>query len=81
VYAGGIYLTVGYWLITLAICGLLFLIAIDYGVKMEKVNLTVDPGQQATVMETPAVTRPALKTTMGEPRPKKRGSRPPKRRR
>ena len=80
VYAGGIFLSVGYWLITLAICGLLFLIAIDYGVKMEKVNLTVDSAQ-AAAMEPATAATPVLKTTMGEARPKKRTSRPAKRRR
>jgi hypothetical protein len=35
---GGKFLTVGYFLVTLAICVLLFLIAIDYGVKIEKVT-------------------------------------------
>lgn len=82
VYAGGIFLSVGYWLITLAICGLLFLIAIDYGVKMEKVNLTAGSGQAAaSVLEPASAVAPALKTTLGEARPKKRTSRPAKRRR
>lgn len=82
VYAGGIFLSLGYWLITLTICGLLFLIAIDYGVKMEKVNLTVEPAQAAAAaMELTGAATPTLKTTLGEPRPKKRASRPAKRRR
>lgn len=82
VYAGGIFLSVGYWLITLAICGLLFLIAIDYGVKMEKVDLTVASGQAAaSAMEPTSAPTPALKTTLGEARPKKRTNRPAKRRR
>ena len=80
VYAGGIFLTLGYWLITLALCVLLFLIAIDYGVKMEKVNLNVDP-VQAAAMEPAGITAPTLKTTLAEPRAKKRTSRPAKRRR
>lgn len=81
VYAGGIFLSLGYWFITLAICGLLFLIAIDYGVKMEKVNLTVEPAQAAAAAIEPAGAVPTLKTTLGEPRPKKRASRTAKRRR
>lgn len=82
VYAGGIFLTMGYWLITLAICVLLFLIAIDYGVKMEKVSLAVESGQAtASAMEPASAAQPALKTTMGEARPKKRTNRPAKRRR
>lgn len=82
VYAGGIFLTLGYWLITLAICGLLFLIAIDYGVKMEQVNLAADPVQAAAAtMEPGNAATPSLKATLGEPRAKKRTSRPAKRRR
>lgn len=80
VYAGGIFLSLGYWFITLAICGLLFLIAIDYGVKMDKVSLTVEPAQAAAIEATGAAT-PTLKTTLGDTRPKKRTSRPAKRRR
>ena len=82
VYAGGVYLTLGYWLITLAICGLLFLIAIDYGVKMERIELTGGSVQAAaSPIEQEAADSPALKTTLGEARPKKRTSRPAKRRR
>jgi hypothetical protein len=80
VYAGGIYLTLGYWLITLGLCVLLFLIAIDYGVNMEKVNLAGDPVQAAAAME-PAAQVPTLKTSLAEPRVKKRTARPAKRRR
>jgi hypothetical protein len=82
VYAGGVYLTVGYWLITLAICALLFLIAIDYGVTMDKVTFSVDPVQAlGATLETADPTTPIVKTTLGEPRAKKRTSRPAKRRR
>ena len=82
VYAGGIFLTLGYWLITLAICVLLFLIAIDYGVKMEKINLTTSgPVQAAASAMEPSAAAPALKPTLGEVKPKKRTNRPAKRRR
>lgn len=85
VFLGGVYLSVGYWFLTLAICGLLFLIAIDYGVKMDKVNLTAEPAQAAAAaaaaMEPTGAATPSLKTTLGEARPKKRTSRPAKRRR
>jgi hypothetical protein len=82
VYAGGVYLSIGYWFLTIAICGLLFLIAIDYGVKMDKVDLTGQPAQAAAAAaETPSAAAPSLKTTMGEARAKKRTSRPAKRRR
>ncbi|MEK6287983.1 MAG: hypothetical protein AABO57_19870 [Acidobacteriota bacterium] len=82
VYKGEVYLSIGYWVLTIAICGLLFLIAIDYGVKMDKVNLTVEPAQAAAAAIEPArAATPSLKTTLGEARPKKRTSRPAKRRR
>ena len=81
VYAGGIFLALGYWLITLALCVLLFLIAIDYGVNMEKVNLAGDPVQAAAAMEPAGAQVPTLKTTLSEPRAKKRTARPAKRRR
>jgi|SRR5258705_4637501 len=82
VYAGGVYLSIGYWFLTIAICGLLFLIAIDYGVKMDKVSLTAEPAQAAVASaESTSAATPSLKTTLGEARPKKRTSRPAKRRR
>jgi len=82
VYAGGIFLSIGYWGLTIAICGLLFLIAIDYGVNIEKVNLTAEPAQAAAAaVEQAGAAAPTLKTTLGEARPKKRTSRPAKRRR
>jgi len=82
VYAGGVFLSLGYWFITLAICGLLFLIAIDYGVDMERISTTVRPAQAAAAVIEPADPAAAsLKTTLGEARPKKRTARPAKRRR
>jgi hypothetical protein len=82
VYQGGVFLTIGYWLMTLSICVLLYLIAIDYGVKMEKIEL--HHMQQAATIAAPAVPpkespRPAA--SAGEPRAKRRGARPAKRRR
>jgi len=88
VYAGGVYLTIGYWLLTLAICGLLFLIAIDYGVTMDKVALSGHGAQAPGTAEELAPVTPGVKTTMGEgaavaagPRAKRKTSRPAKRRR
>jgi len=80
VYAGGIYLSIGYWGLTLAICVLLFLIAIDYGVSIEKVNLARQPAELAVAAE-PSAATPSINSPMSEPRPKKRASRPAKRRR
>jgi hypothetical protein len=77
---GGKFLIVGYWVLTLAICGLLYLIAIDYGVHMEKVDLTGQPAQTAAIDATPA-SETARVTAPTEPRAKRRTSRPVKRRR
>jgi hypothetical protein len=78
---GGVWLTVGYFSITLALCILLFLIAIDYGVSMEKVNAQGQPatGQAPALEISPA--SEVFKPTASEPRPKRKGSRPAKRRR
>jgi hypothetical protein len=77
---GGKFLIIGYWVLTLAICGLLYLIAIDYGVHMERVDLTGQPAQNAAIEAAPAgeTARVAAPT---EPRVKRRTSRPVKRRR
>jgi hypothetical protein len=79
VYIGGIWLTIGYWLLTLSIAAVLFLSAIDYGVKMEKVDF-------ATAETSPAVTPAQAVTTTTETRlpaqearPKRRSNRPTKR--
>jgi len=80
VYAGGIFLTLGYWLLTLAICGILYFIAIDYGVKMEKVEL--HPAKATAVIASSGPTTEAPRPASSpEPRQKRKGSRPPKRRR
>ena len=81
VYFGGVFLNIGYWVLTLAICVLLYLIAIDYGVKMEKVELATESGHPDALAESAAGPSAEVKTTMGGPRPKRRTSRPAKRRR
>ena len=81
VYAGGVFLSIGYWGLTLAICVLLFLIAIDYGVSMEKVSLATQPAEIVAAAEPTGPTTSNLKSTISEPRQKKRASRPAKRRR
>jgi hypothetical protein len=81
VYAGGIFLSIGYWGLTIAICVLLFLIAVDYGVTMEKVSLATQPAEIAAAAESGSAATSSIKSTISEPRPKKRASRPAKRRR
>ena len=79
VAVGGKALIVGYWVLTLAICVLLYLIATDYGIKMDTVNLTAQPAQTAAIEPAPAteVARP----TTPDSRVKRRPSRPARRRR
>jgi hypothetical protein len=76
---GGIWLTVGYWVLTLAICVLLYMVATDYGVKMDTVDLTGQPAQAATIEAAPVAD--AVRATTGEARVKRRPARPMKRRR
>jgi hypothetical protein len=79
---GGKYLSIGYWVLTLAICALLFMVAIDYGVQMEKVELTGREFHAAvpapSAVEPADRPRPAQVTVA---KPKRKGSRPAKRRR
>ena len=76
---GGKFLTYGYLILTLAICGLLYLIAVDYGIQMDKVDLTGQPAPSAPIEATP--TGEAVRTASAAERAKRRTSRPVKRRR
>jgi hypothetical protein len=76
---GGVWLTVGYWVLTIAICVLLYLVATDYGVKMDKVDLTGQPSEAAAIEAAP--TAEAVRPAPGEARVKRRTARPVKRRR
>src|SRR5689334_25102327 len=78
---GGKFLIIGYWVLTLSICGLLYLIAIDYGVHMEKVDLNSHPAPTAALADATASDAPRAAAAT-EPRAKRRNtSRPVKRRR
>ena len=76
---GGVWLTVGYWLLTIAICVLLYLVATDYGIKMDKVDLTGQPSQAAAIEAAPVAD--AVRPAQAEARVKRRTARPVKRRR
>ena len=77
---GGVWLSIGYWLLTLGLCVLLFFIALDYGVKMEKVDLSPQTAPATAAIDAqPAAERVA--SPISAPRPKKRGARPARRRR
>ncbi|HEX8183435.1 MAG TPA: hypothetical protein VF747_01750 [Blastocatellia bacterium] len=76
---GGIWLAIGYWLLTIALCALLYLVATDYGIKMESIDLT-GQSPQAAALETAQVPD-AVRATPTEVRVKRRSARPTKRRR
>jgi hypothetical protein len=71
VAVGGKALIIGYWLLTLAICVLLYMIATDYGVHMDAVSLTAQPSQTAAIESAAStdVARPATSETSIKRRP------------
>ena len=77
---GGKFLIIGYWVLTLAICVLLYLISIDYGVHMEKIDLTEHVPPVPTGETTPSI-EGGRTASPGDPRAKRRTARPVKRRR
>jgi hypothetical protein len=82
VYQGGVFLSIGYWLLTLSICGLLFIVAIDYGVTIEKVDLQTQPATTLSSADSKATTEIAGPSpSPGEVKPRRRSGKPAKRRR
>ncbi|HJQ67948.1 MAG TPA: hypothetical protein VKA70_03190 [Blastocatellia bacterium] len=80
VWRGGIWLTIGYWLMSLGLSGLLLLIAIDYGIDKAKLRLGPAPEQvDATAPSTAA--QDVERASAAAPRVRRRTSRPTKRRR
>lgn len=78
---GGKFLTIGYLLLTLVICVLLFLIAIDYGINLDKVDTTSQAQPQVENLESP-ISASSLPTASSIQQPvRRRTSRQPKRRR
>ena len=77
---GGLALNIGYWALSLGISALLYLIAIDYGIKMDKID-TAAPAQVTAAAS--GVPSPATETprTTSEVRVKRKTNRPAKRRR
>ncbi len=77
VTGGNIGLNIGYWGLTLLLSGLLFLVAIDYGVDIDKVE-----AKSAPAVAQPAAERVVAQAEIADAsRPKRRTSRPAKRRR
>ena len=80
VWRGGIWLTIGYWLMTLGLSGLLLLIALDYGISKEKMRL----GPATEPLDAPVAPTTAQEVegvSASAPRVRRRTSRPTKRRR
>jgi hypothetical protein len=73
---GGLWLNIGYWLITLGLIVLLLLIAFDYGVNYEKVEVQPQQAQSLAGVEPSVVSQ-----TVSEARVRRRSSRQVKRRR
>ena len=84
---GGVWLTIGYWVITLGFCLFLFLIAIDYGVEMEEVypeHRALEPDETAagqTASDTKNLSEPTDLHAVTAPKAQRRVKRPAKRRR
>ena len=75
------WLNVGYLLLTAVLCVLLLLIAMDYGVNMEKVDLSSTPSQAAAgTAAALSSERPATPAVRVQPA-RRRSGRPAKRRR
>lgn len=73
---GGLWLTIGYWLITLSLVVLLILVAFDYGVNFERVEAQPQQAQAVSAVEPSVAPR-----SVSETRVRRRSSRPAKRRR
>lgn len=78
---GGKALIVGYWVLTIGICVLLYLIAIDYGIKMDKIDAAGPVQVPAAAPGAPALTQETARASTGDGRTKRKGNRPAKRRR
>lgn len=76
---GGLWLSIGYWLITLGLIVLLLLIAFDYGVDFDRVETQPQPQQQAQSLA--GVEPGVVSQTVSEARVRRRSSRQVKRRR
>jgi len=78
---GGAALVVGYWVLTLGICALLYLIAVDYGINMDKIDAAGPAQIVAAAAGAPVIAPEAARAATGEARAKRKGNRAAKRRR
>ncbi len=74
------FLAIGYWVMTLALVGLLTLIVMDYGVKKEAMQVGAG-SEQAGAINTQATAPAVAAASANAPRVRRRASRPTKRRR
>lgn len=73
---GGLWLVIGYWLITLSLVILLLLVAFDYGVSMDRTDR-----QSQQVQAVASVEPSVVPQSTSEPRVRRRSNRQVKRRR
>ena len=78
---GGKALIAGYWIMTLAICVLLYLISIDYGIHMDHVDLTGHPAPPTATPDAAPTEELPRATGSAAPVKRRSTSRPAKRRR
>lgn len=76
---GGVWLSIGYWAISLGLCVLLYLIAIDYGVTMDTGDYKAQVVADSAEVSSEAAE--GVRTTMGDAKARRRPARVTKRRR
>jgi len=75
---GGVWLSIGYWAISLGLCVLLYLIAIDYGITLDTSDYKTLPASE--VVEGGEASE-VVRTTMTDSKGRRRPARVTKRRR
>lgn len=75
---GGVWLSVGYWLLTLSLVALLYLVVTDYGIKLDNIDLVNQPSQGVAIESAPVANAAAVPS---DARVKRKTARPVKRRR
>lgn len=81
VWGGGIWLTIGYWGISLGLCALLFVVSIDYGINMDKVEFRSQAVSTPVASIDTFASSPSVAEAASAARAKRQTKRPAKRRR
>ncbi|HVF89766.1 MAG TPA: hypothetical protein VNH22_06840 [Blastocatellia bacterium] len=76
---GGVWLAVGYWMITITLCVLLYLISIDYGVTLDTSDYKAQSLAQAAALNSEAGEAP--RSALAEAKARRKPTRVTKRRR